>query len=291
MKIRLSSIISHIILILLSFAFLIPLLLLISSSLSTDAEIAKYGLSIIPKRPVLSAYAVVFKRFESIMKAFGVSVLITVVGTVANIILTVTTAYPLTRPVFKARRYLSFYLYFTMLFSGGLIPSYILITKYLHLQNNLLVLILPGLMAPGTVFLMRTYLYDIPPAMMEAAKIDGASEFQILGKIVFPMSITPIAVIGFQLAIGYWNEWYNAMLYINKPDLWPLQTFLQNITSYVQMLKKGEISPEMAAQLAEVPSNSIISATCFIVIAPVLLVFLCFQKFFVAGITAGAVKE
>lgn len=291
MKINKSTIISNIILILLSFAFLIPLLLLISSSLSSDEEIVKYGLGLFARKPILNAYRLVFQKAESLIRAFKVSVLITVFGTVLNVIFTVMTAYPLTRSNFRLRRQLSFYLYFTMLFNGGLIPTYILITKYLHLQNNLAVLILPSLMAPGTVFLMRTYLYDIPQSIIEAAKIDGASEFQILKKIIFPMSVTPIAIIGFQMAIGYWNEWYNAMLYINKPQLWPLQTFLQNITSYVNLIKNGTISGSMAAQLAAIPSNAIISATCFIVIAPIILVFLLFQRFFVASISVGAVKE
>lgn len=291
-KINGSQIIAHILFMMFSIACLIPLILLVSSSLSTKEEVVKYGIGLFPRRPVMDSYNMVFEHPARLLRSYGVSIFITVVGTVVNVILCLMTAYSLARKNFKMRRQVSFFLYFTMLFSGGMIPTYMLISKYLHMDNTIWVLIIPALCAPMTIFLMRTYLYNVPETLFEAAKIDGASEYTILFKIVMPMSVTPMAIIAFQTAIGYWNSWYEAMLFITDPKLYPIQQFLQNILDYVQMLKSAEFANSLlSAQAANVPSNAVVSATCFITIAPVLLAYLMFQKWFVQGITAGAVKE
>ena len=283
------KIVSHIIFILFCICCIIPLLMLISSSVTPNDVIKESGLSLIPKKVTLDAYRMIFAKPQNLLRAYGVTIFITVVGTVINLLVCTMTAYSLMRKSFEYRRVVSFVIYFTMLFSGGLVPLYILITKYLHMQNNILVMIIPQMASPMLIFLMRTYLSDIPSALFEAATIDGATEYGIFFKIVLPLSVPALSAGGFITVLAYWNEWYYCMLFITDEKLYPLQMLLQNILNYVSLLKSG--NSMLTASIANnVPSNAVTSATCFLVIAPMLTAFVFFQKYFVQGITAGAVK-
>lgn len=291
-KINATKVISHVVLFLFTMSCLIPFLLLVSSSLTERDELVKYGIGIIPRMPKLNSYKAVFEYPVRIIRAFGVSILITAAGTVLNLVICFLAAFALSNHKFSFRRPVAFYLYFTMMFGGGLVPYYITCTKYLHLADNILVLILPMLAGPMTIFLLRTYLYDIPYTLHEAAKIDGASEYQVMFHVVLPLARTPLAIIGFQTALSYWNSWYDAMLFITDPKLYPIQTLLQNIMSYANMLKNSRFTDSLLSKaMASMPTTSIISATCVIAVAPMLLTFLLFQKQFIYSITNGAVKE
>ncbi len=284
--------VAHIFMLVFCVSCVMPFILLISASLESREELVKFGVSIFPRNPNLLAYQAVFEYPMRIIRAFGVTLFVTIVGTLVNISLTFVAGYALSNRRFLYRRQVSFFLYFTMLFSGGLVPTYILVSKYLHLTNNIWVMILPGLAAPMQVFLMRTYLSDIPYSLQEAAKIDGANEFDILIRIILPMAATPIAIIGFQMALGYWNAWNEALIYITDTKLYPLQMFLQNILQYVQMLKNSQYSGTLLANsIMDIPNTSVISATCFVTVAPMMFAFLIFQKQFIQGVTNGAVKE
>ncbi len=291
-KVTTLTVIAHVVLFLFSLMCLIPFILLVSSSFTNREELVKIGISFFPHEPTVSAYQAVFEHPIRIVRAFGVSIFITVVGTILNLVVCFTAAFALSNHNFVFRRQVSFYFYFTMMFGGGIIPYYMVCTRYLHLSDNILALIIPPIAAPMTIFLMRTYLYDIPYTLHEAAKIDGASEYQVLFHVVLPLARTPLAIIGFNTALGYWNSWYEALLFITDPKLYPLQTLLQNILAYVNMLKNSRFAnSKLMENIASIPSTSIIAATCLIAIGPMLLSFLFFQKQFVYGITNGAVKE
>lgn len=281
--------VAHLVLLFFSLMCLIPFLLLISASLTGKQELLVTGISLIPKNPELTAYKAVFRVPMQIVRAYGVTIFITVVGTVLNMVICFLAAFALSNRNFVYRRVVSFYLYFTMIFSGGMIPYYITVSKYLKLTDNIWVMILPLLASPMTIFLLRTYLYDIPYTLHEAAKIDGASEYQVLFRVVLPMSKTPLAIIGFQVALGYWNAWQEALLFITDSDLYPLQMLLQRMTNYVSMMKNVRFAGKALA--SSLPDGAIIAATCVVAIGPMLFAFLLFQKQFVAGITNGAVKE
>ncbi len=285
-----SALLSHAIFILFSIACVLPMILLISSSFTSEVEYIREGISIIPKNPVTDGYKVVLKFPQQIIKAYGVSFFTTIVGTLVSLLITAMVAYPLSKRDYKYGRAMSFYLYFTMLFSGGLAPFYILVSKYLHLNDTVWVYILPSMAGPGIIFMMRTFFASVPKSLFEAAKIDGASEFKIFRTILIPLSPTAIATAGFMILLGYWNEWYNGMLFITNKDLYTLPLVLKNMTEFLNMARQ---TPQLAESigLSTIPQMSVQSALCVLTVMPMLLVFTGFQKYFIQGITAGAVKE
>ena len=195
---------------------LFPFLLMVGVSFSSETDLSQYGYRLIPVHASLSAYGYVFANPKSVLNAYGVTFLFSVLAMVASTFFMALLAYPLSKKAFIARRQISFYIYFTMLFSGGLVPTYILITQYLKLTDTIWVYIIPTLISPWYVFMMRTFFQELPPAIAESAKIDGASEFTIFFRLIIPMSKPVIAAVALFMFLGKWNDWMTSMLYINK---------------------------------------------------------------------------
>lgn len=267
---------------------LFPFLLLITSSFMEESEILREGYKLIPNEWSLDAYAFLFDNPMRLIKAYGVTIFITVVGTVGGLFFMSMTGYVLNRKDFKYRNGVSFFMYFTTLFSGGLVPTYILYVTYLGLKDSLAALILPGLLSAWSIFLMRNFFKSIPDSLYEAAIVDGAGDFRIYWQITLPVAIPALATVGLFTALAYWNEWYNAMLYINSADKFPLQYFLKKMidsASIQQLVAQG-----VSINMAEMPSESIKMATAVVSIGPIILLYPFVQRYFVAGLTVGSVK-
>ena len=234
-KIKLSAssktfyIICYTVVALMAIICLIPFILLISGSFTSEQWIRFHGYGLIPGEFSTEAYKIIFKTPERIIRAYGVSIFITVVGTILGLLLTSMTAYVISRKDFKYRNKFSFFFYFTTLFSGGMVSTYIYYIQYLHLKDSLLALILPMMFNVFYLLIMRTFVNTIPHVLVESAKIDGAGEWRIFFTIILPLLKSGLATIGLFLALGYWNDWYNAMLYLNTETKYPLQYMLYAI--------------------------------------------------------------
>ena len=213
----------------------------------------------------------------------------TVFGTIIGLFLVSMAGYALQRPDFAFRNQISFYIYFTTLFSGGLVPFYLLIVRILRLKNNYLAVFLPSLMSPWLIILMKNFTKSIPFAITESAKIDGASDFRIFLNIILPMSKPALATVGLFLALTYWNEWYNSMLFLEaNMDYRPLQLFLYNVVNKVEYIKNSAASSNIPPM--DVPLETMKMATAIVATGPIVLVYPFIQKYFIKGITIGAVK-
>ena len=269
---------------------LIPFLLLVGVSLSNEQDVVNFGYRIIPKRIDLAAYKFVFKNPQQILNAYKVTAIFSVVGTVLSVLFMAMCAFPLSQKNVKGRNKVSFYLYFTMLFSGGLVPSYILITQYLHLGDTIWVYIIPSLINPWSVFVMRTFFAGLPTELFESMQIDGASVYNIFFKTVLPLSKPVLASIALICFLGKWNDWYTAMLYINDEKLISLQYLLQRIMNNLKLVQEMTSSASAISDGAKVPSETVRMAMAIVVAGPALVIFPFFQKYFVKGLTVGAVK-
>ncbi|NJP40369.1 carbohydrate ABC transporter permease [Oscillospiraceae bacterium HV4-5-C5C] len=267
---------------------LIPLVMLISGSFTAEQTIRLYGYSIFPRDVTLEAYSVIFKDPSTVIRAYGVTIFVTAVGTSLGLFLLTMTAYVISRKDFKYRNGFSFFFYFTTLFNGGMISTYIFYIQYLHLKDNILALILPGLFNVFYLLIMRTFVAAIPTALIESAKIDGAKEFRIFIQIVFPLLKSGLATIGLFMALGYWNDWYNAMLYINSTEKYPLQYMMYNMLMKNQAL--SQIASQVGIRVENMPTNSLKLAMAVVTTGPIILLYPFVQKFFVKGITIGSVK-
>lgn len=267
---------------------LFPFILMITSSFMSEKEIVTEGYKLFPKTLTASAYKYLLGNPKSIFDAYKVTIFVTVVGTVLGLFFMSMAGYVLNRKDFKYRNGFSFFIYFTTLFSGGLIPNYILMVKYLHLKDNLLAMILPGVISAWSIFLMRNFMKSIPDSLYESAAIDGAGDFRIYWKIFMPLAIPSLATIGLFLAFGYWNQWYNAMLYIESANKYPLQYFLQkmvNQTNVQNLIKQGVV-----IDVTELPTQSVKMATAVLATGPIILLYPFAQRYFMSGLTIGAVK-
>ncbi|MBE5038996.1 carbohydrate ABC transporter permease [Ructibacterium gallinarum] len=280
----------HLIFILLCILVLYPFLLIVAISFSNEKDVALEGYKLIPKHFDLSAYRFVFKNPQSIIDAYKVTTFTTVVGTFLSVILMAMVAYPLSKRDMEGRRFISFYLFFTMLFAGGMVPSYILITQYLHLNDTIWVFILPGLINVWHVFLLRTFFAGIPVELIESALLDGASEYRIFFTMILPLSKPVLATVALLGALIRWNDWFTAMLYINDEKLLTLQYLLQRILMNIQLLQQQGSMSANGISVSEMPSETVRMAMAVIAAGPMLLVFPFFQKYFVRGLTVGSVK-
>lgn len=269
---------------------LLPFLLVISGAFSSEQSILKYGYSLIPHEFSMNAFKTVLRAPQDILRAYGVTILITIVGTFAGLFLSAMAAYVLQIKTFKARNVIAFLLYFTTIFDGGIVPRYILMIRYLGLKNNLLALILPLLINVFNIIIIRsTISSSIPESLCESAEIDGAGDLRIFTRIILPLSKPILATIGLFMALGYWNDWFNAMLYIDKKQLIPLQYYLYKMLSQISMLRELVSKvPQMAAVTP--PEESFKMAMTLITIGPIILLYPFVQKYFVSGIMIGAVK-
>jgi putative aldouronate transport system permease protein len=276
--------------IILSLACVIPLVLIVSASFSSRLGLNVKGYSLIPPEFSLEAYRYIFKSPRQLLSSYGVTISVTILGTVLSLLCTSMFAYAIARRDFKYHNLLSFLLLFTLLFSGGMVPSYIMISRYYHLKNNILVLILPYVIIPWHVFLMKGFFLDIPVSLMEAAKIDGARELTIFFRIVLPISKPALATIGLFCAFTYWNDWWLSLLYIDNPKLNSLQYYLYRIMNNIQFLTSSMQNVNLNIDLSKLPGETARMALCVLAAGPMLFIFPFFQKYFVRGLTVGAVK-
>lgn len=268
---------------------LVPFAVVISASLSTEGAIGDYGYTLFPKEFSTLAYQVIFVDASRILRSYGVSVVVTLVGSFLSMLTMSLIAYALSRRTFKLRRGISFYIFFTMLFSGGLVPSYILITRYLHLQDKIWVLILPRLMSGWWVLVLRTFFQDIPEELLDAAKIDGAGEWRIFFQIAVPLSTPGLATIGLFTMLGYWNDFYTALLYIDNTLLYPIQYMLWTILQSAAWLQQTE-QAQLMADAVSIPMLPMRMAMAVLAIGPIAFGYLFVQKYFIRGIRLGSLK-
>ncbi len=268
-----------------------PLLLMLLSSITDETTLVKNGYSFFPEAFSLQAYRTLFSQTSAIFSAYRVSVIVTAVGTTVNVLMTVMFAYPLSKPDFKWRNFFSFFVFFTMLFSGGLVPSYILWSRYVGIRNTILALILPThLLSAFNVILVRNYYsHSIPPALMEAAEIDGAGELSVFVRVVLPLSAPVVATVGLFAGITYWNDWVNGLYYVNSKSLFSVQQLLTQIMNNIQFLNSGRSAVAMGQNYI-MPSVSYRMAIAVVGVLPVLIITPFLQKYLVRGMVIGAVK-
>lgn len=285
-----SLIIISIILISFALTCIIPIIAVLSISLSDEMDILRYGYRLIPKKISLTAYEYIFKVPKQILQGYFISLSVTGVGTALSLFIIALIAYPLSRRDFKYRNPLAFYIFFTMLFNGGLVPWYILIVRYLHLKDTWWVLILPYLVLPWFVLLLKTFFQQIPIGIIESAKLDGASELRTFFTIIIPLSKPALAAIGLFILLRYWNDWWLPLLYIESENLVPLQYMLHRMMANIQFLTQQLRTTQMTIDISKLPNESARMAMCVLAAGPMLFIFPFFQKYFVKGLTVGAIK-
>lgn len=269
---------------------LFPLVLLAAGSFTDESVLIRDGYTLLPAKFSLEAYAYIFRKFSLVGRAYLVTVATTVIGTVLSLVLSASLAYPMSRSGFKYRNTLSFFVYFTMLFNGGIVPSYILWTNYINIKNTYAALVVPHLlMSAFNVLLIRNYYKNsIPEALYEAAQMDGATEFVIFSRITLPMSVPVLSTVGLFCALSYWNSWTNAMYYVTDPKYYGIQNLLMRIMKNIEYLKSAIESGEEVVMT--LPGQSIRMALALIGILPVMILYPFVQKYFINGIIVGAVK-
>lgn len=288
-----SNIVLNIILLTYGLLCMVPLLLILMGSLTDEKSLAMYGYKFIPQNVTTYAYHYIFNNTPQVITAYGISIFITVVGTILGVLTMALYAFPISRQDFKHKSFFTFYLIFTMLFSGGLVSTYLIGVNVLHLKDNLMGLIFPYLMNAFSVIILRTfYKTNIPDSLIESAKIDGAGEFSIFFRIIFPLALPGVATIALFLMVQYWNDWFLAALYINEPNLAPLQYLLYQLQTSMQYLLQnaGNMSGRASDVLAKMPSEAARMAMVVIGTGPIVLTFPFFQKYFIKGLTVGAIK-
>ena len=290
--IKVFNILSYTLIALVAIICLIPFLMVVVGSFTAEKEIIANGFSFFPKELSLEAYKTALKEPMAILRAYGVTASLTVIGTAIGLFIVAMTAYVLQRKDFKWRNKVSFFFYFTTLFSGGLVPWYILMVKYLGLKDSYLSLLLPPLLSVFNIIIMKSYMSGIPQALTESAKIDGAGDFTIFMKVILPLVKPALATIGMFIALGYWNDWYNAMLYISDSEMFPLQYFLYEQINNIQAYRKILSSAASGAVAAafNLPTQSLKMALTVVATGPIVFAYPFVQKYFVQGITIGAVK-
>ncbi len=282
----------NVILVILTLLAVLPFLLLLSSSLTDDATLMRYGYNFLPRKFSTEAYKYLFTtNGANVLRSYGITMLVTVVGTLISLVLAPMLAYPLARRDYKRSKLFTFLVFFTMLFNGGIVPSYIMWTQTFHIKNTIWALIIPTLVMNGffVILYKNNFATNIHPALIEAAKIDGANEWIIYFKIVLPLSLPILATVGLMVALGYWNDWTNGLYYITDQKLYSLQLLLKSIIDNIRNLASMSVNTGTAA--AQMPSNSIRMAMAVIGVIPVMALYPFFQKAFVAGISLGGVKE
>ena len=267
---------------------IIPFFLIIASSFTSESYIIKNGYVLWPKEFSLTAYELIFKNPAKILRAYGVTAFVTITGTALSVFINAMTGYVLQRKDFKWRNIFSFYFFFTTLFSGGLVPWYILCVKTLHLKNTIWVLIIPTMVSVWNIILVKGFMGGIPGEITESAKIDGAGDFRIFVKLILPLSKPVIATIGLFTALAYWNDWYMCMLFIDKKELFDSQYLLYQLMGSIKALR--EIASQTTVSVSSMPIESTKMALTIVATGPIILVYPFVQKYFVKGLTLGSVK-
>jgi putative aldouronate transport system permease protein len=288
-----TNIIFHLILAGFALMCVIPFFLIVSISLSPENALYEYGYQLIPKSFSFEGFGYLIEQRTLILRALGMSVLVTVLGTLIGIVLNTTMGYALSRPEYKMKKIYTWLVFIPMVFSGGLVSSYFVTSQLLHLKNTLWVLILPLSVSSFNIIICRTFFRtNIPDSIIESAKIDGASQFLIYFRIVLPLSLPVIATIGLFMSFGYWNDWFQSMLYLDDRNLYTLQALLNKILADIQQLAKLAplLGVSYAEQLARIPQEAARMAVVVIIVLPIACAYPFFQRYFVTGLIVGSVK-
>ncbi|MBR5157467.1 MAG: carbohydrate ABC transporter permease [Clostridia bacterium] len=281
----------HVLLIILSVCCLYPFLVILGSSFQSQEEIMRSGYRMLPAEFTLNAYRMLFADPVRLIDAYKVTIITTLIGTICGLAFVSSCGYVMSRKDYAYRKILSFYVFFTMLFNGGLVPTYILISRWLELKDNIFALILPGVCSAWNILLMKGFFMGVPTELIESAKLDGLGEFSAFVRIVMPISKPAFATVGLLLLLNYWNEWYFSMLYIESPEKVKLQYLLMSIMKNIEYLNSPEaLEAGIVSNGQSMPTLSARMAMCIAVAGPILVVFPFFQKYFVKGMTVGAVK-
>lgn len=286
-----TSIFIHLFFIIFAAACFLPLVMVVSASFTSASDLAYHGFSLLPPKINLTAYKYIFTNPKQVIDAYKVTIFITVVGTFLGILVMTMVAYALSRPRYKLKKIITWYLFLPNLFGGGLVASYIVNTKYLHMADNVWIMILPGLCNVYHVFMLRTFFQQLPDGLFDSARIDGAGEWRIYSTIALMLSKPIIATVGFLGALVRWNEWYSGMLYMRKQEKRPLQYLLQRMMLNAQeILNNMDKVPAGMIDTTELPGDDLKMAMLVVCIGPMMLIFPFFQKYFTKGMTVGSIK-
>jgi putative aldouronate transport system permease protein len=285
-----TKILLHTVLIVACLACLIPMLLTVAISFSDEREIVFNGYRLIPRVVSVQAYRVIFDRPTALINAYWVTIRTTLFGTVLGTLFMSMAAFSMSRRDFTWRRYLIFYFLFTMLFDAGVVPTYILITRYLRMQNTLAVLFIPLMITAWHTILLITYMRQLPFELIESAKVEGANELYIFFRIALPLSKPALATIALLLALRLWNEWFYALLFINKRSLVPLQFWMQRVMRDIQFLLQHQSQIGGGIDFSKLPTETTRMAMAVLAAGPMMFVFPFFQRYFARGLQVGSVK-
>lgn len=288
---RIKQVVIHFIFWLIVAFCLVPFLLLITASFTDEDAIIREGYSFFPSEWSLDSYVFIFQKSGEILNSYGISVVVTILGTTASLVLMTLLAYPLSKKDLPLRNFFSFIVFFTMLFNGGLVPTYLIYSNVFHITNTLLALIVPGLLVSAFyVILLRTFFtVSVPEAVLESANMDGAGEFRIFVQMALPLSLPVLATVGLFQVINYWNDWFNGLIYISDSRLYSIQVLLNTILLNVQYLLDN-VDYSSRVDGSSIPTQGVRLAIAVIGALPIVLTYPFFQRFFVNGLTVGAVK-
>jgi len=289
-KMKVYQLVVNFLLLLVTLCMVLPLVLLFLSSITDEKVLVANGYSFIPEKFSLAAYEYIVQQASTIWRAYGITIFVTLAGTAGSLFLASLTAFPISIPELPGRNVISFFVFFTMLFSGGLVPSYIMWTTIFGIRNTIYAYLLPNfLLSAFNIILIRTFFQtNIPGEIYDAAKIDGASYMKIYWKIVLPLGKPILAAVGLFTALTYWNDWTNGLYYISDPKLLSIQTLLNRMVQDIKALTAN--SAASSGTLLHIPQVSIRMAIAFVAILPILMIYPFLQKYFASGIMLGAVK-
>ncbi|GAA4783607.1 MULTISPECIES: carbohydrate ABC transporter permease [Microbacterium] len=267
----------------------LPFVLIVSASFSSESEIMRTGFGLLPKGFTLTAYEFIFRSPRQILGSYAVTIIMTLAGTAIGLFIISMTGFALYRKDFRYRNVISFFIYFTTLFSAGLAPTFLWVGRDLGLRGSYLAVFLQLLMTPWLIILMKNFMRTVPYEIVESGKVDGAGDFRIFAQLTLPMMKPALATIGLFLALGYWNEWYLSSLYLGSTvEFKPLQYYLYNVINTANALRNSVAGDNVS--ITDLPSNTLKMASAVLATAPILFVYPFVQKYFVSGITVGAVK-
>lgn len=285
----------NVVLILITLFIILPFLLVFISSITDENVLIRNGYSFFPEQLSLYAYQYIIRQGDKILRAYGVTILVTFIGTALNLAMSSLLAYPLSVKTLPHRRAITFFVFFTMLFNGGLVPSYLMYVNYFHIKNTIWALVVPNLLlSANNVLMIRSYFVtSIPSALFEAAKIDGAGHMKIFTTLVLPLGKPIMVTMGLFSALAYWNDWTNGLYYLSGNQgqkLYSIQNLLNQMITDIQYLASGKVAGNIGAEVAKLPTTSIRMAIAFIAMLPLFIIYPFLQKYFAEGITLGAVK-
>jgi len=267
---------------------ILPFWLILAGSLTAESEIYTEGYKLWPSEFSLEAYSVLLRSPDTILRAYGVSIGVMVFGTIASLLVTSMTSYVLFRKDFKYRNQVALFIYFTSVFTGGLVPTYIWMVNYLHLKNTLFAIVFPAFMTSWNILLLRNFMQSVPDEVIESAKIDGAGDFTIYARLIMPLAVPGLVTIGLFISLYYWNDWLQARLYIEDPNLFTLPFLLFNTINRFEALARTVSGS--GVPLEQMPSQSLKLAIAVVSVGPIVFLFPALQRFFIKGLTVGAVK-